>query len=92
MRSVKNPSNARTVFYQLRDEQRLAGVMGVRSATRCKLDKHPELVMLLNGVSTCMQYCSSSGIGEDLRKGLIGFSASEFEACEEEVGQLIYGW
>ncbi|KAH7348166.1 hypothetical protein BKA66DRAFT_447367 [Pyrenochaeta sp. MPI-SDFR-AT-0127] len=87
---VGNGARSPPIFYHLRDSQRLAGEMGVVSATRWELAGYLSLNKLLNGVGTCAEYCCSDGFGKVMRDGLHGVVEDDFEASELEVSELIY--
>jgi hypothetical protein len=80
----------RPLFYHLRNEQRIVGEMGIVSNSRWKLDNEPIMNTLLNGVSTRAEFCSSDGLGNEIRLGLRGVVAEEFEEQEQEMSKVLH--
>jgi hypothetical protein len=80
------------MFYHLRDTERIAGEMGLVSANRWALIHVEPLSLntLINGIHTENEsYASSGGLGREIRDGLIGTSAKEYEQQEEDVRRVL---
>jgi hypothetical protein len=81
------------MFYHLRDAERLAGEMGLISANRWS-STHAEplsLNTLVNGIHVENEsYASSEGLGREVKEGLTGTSAEEFEEQESEVSRVVW--
>ena len=78
------------IFYYLCNRQRTIGEIGMVSEQRWKDISRINFSVLLNGQSTLNEYCSSDGVGRELRTGLSGISKEEFESCEAEVGSVVF--
>lgn len=86
-------------FYQLRDEQRMVGEMGITSETRwISSPREPaeftptrlSFSALLNAHQTPWEYCSIQGLGEEVKEGLVGVEGKEFEEYEALMSELVW--
>ncbi|KAL6707083.1 hypothetical protein ACN47E_004835 [Coniothyrium glycines] len=80
----------RPMFYQLRDQNRLIGEMGIESSTRWQSENYPNLNRVLNTVSTHDMYCHSDGPGKDLGFGLKGMQEEAYVEQEREISDMIF--
>jgi hypothetical protein len=81
------------MFYHLRDAERLAGEMGLVSANRWSSTHTEPLSMntLINGIHVENEsYASSDGLGREIKDGLRGTSAEEFEEQESEASGVLW--